>query len=160
MLHSPHCARSLISSASSSVLTRCLHNSSAMSQRLKLKSMPAEFWRGGTSKGILLNKADLPADRAEWSPILLAMMGSPDPYGRQLDGLGGGLSSLSKVCIVDRSSRPDADVDYTFVQVRSGSVRPSRRKAEVYATDWRAGKHRRLCVQLWQYGVCNWTLRH
>src|SRR5438105_9043778 len=50
-------------------------------------------------------------------------MGSPDPYGRQLDGMGGGVSSLSKVCIVGPSSRPDADVDYTFVQVQVKDAR-------------------------------------
>src|SRR5207249_3358523 len=49
--------------------------------------------------------------------ILLAALGSPDPYGRQLDGLGGGISSLSKACIVGPTSHPEADVDYTFAQV-------------------------------------------
>ena len=44
-------------------------------------------------------------------------MGSPDPNARQLNGMGGGISSLSKVCIVEPSDRPDADVDYTFAQV-------------------------------------------
>ena len=62
---------------------------------------------------------DLPADRKDWSPILLSAMGSPDPNGRQLDGMGGGISSLSKVCVVKRSERGDADVDFTFVQVRT-----------------------------------------
>lgn len=74
--------------------------------------------RGGTSKALMLDRADLPADRAEWDPLLLAAMGSPDPYGRQLNGMGGGLSSLSKVCVVGPSSHPDADVDFTFAQVQ------------------------------------------
>lgn len=73
--------------------------------------------RGGTSKALMFRAEDLPADRAERDAIFLAAMGSPDPYGRQMDGMGGGLSSLSKVCIVGPSSRPDADVDYTFAQV-------------------------------------------
>jgi hypothetical protein len=60
---------------------------------------------------------DLPADPAERDRALLAIMGSPDPYGRQLDGMGGGLSSVSKVVIIDPPSRPDADVDYLFAQV-------------------------------------------
>jgi 2-methylaconitate cis-trans-isomerase PrpF len=60
---------------------------------------------------------DLPADRAEWDAIFLAAMGVPDPNGRQLDGMGGGLSSLNKVCVVGPPSRADADVDYTFVQL-------------------------------------------
>jgi 2-methylaconitate cis-trans-isomerase PrpF len=77
----------------------------------------ATFMRGGTSKALMLHRADLPADQADWAPIFLAAMGSPDPNSRQLDGLGGGVSSLSKVCIIDKPSRPDADVDYTFAQV-------------------------------------------
>ena len=84
-----------------------------MSQR----SLPAVFMRGGTSKGLMLHQRDLPEDRGEWTDVLCAAMGSPDPYGRQLDGMGGGISSLSKVCVVAPSTREDADVDYTFVQV-------------------------------------------
>lgn len=60
---------------------------------------------------------DLPADKSTWDPIFVGAIGSPDPYGRQLDGLGGGISSLSKVCVVGRSTRPDADVDYTFAAI-------------------------------------------
>lgn len=77
----------------------------------------AAFYRGGTSKAVVFNGADLPADRAHRDAIFLHVLGSPDAYGRQLDGLGGGLSSLSKVVIVEPSSRTDADVDYTFVQI-------------------------------------------
>jgi 2-methylaconitate cis-trans-isomerase PrpF len=80
-------------------------------------SIPAVFMRGGTSKAIMFHARDLPADRHQWDPIFLAAMGSPDPYGRQLDGMGGGLSSLSKVCVIAPSSREDADVDFTFAQV-------------------------------------------
>ena len=67
---------------------------------------------------------DLPPDRTSWDRIFAAALGSPDPNGRQLDGMGGGLSSLSKVCVVGPSIRPDADVDYTFAQIliRNGSV--------------------------------------
>jgi 2-methylaconitate cis-trans-isomerase PrpF len=60
---------------------------------------------------------DLP-ERAAWDPVFLAAMGSPDPHGRQLNGMGGGISSLSKVCILSPSQRPDADIDYTFAQVQ------------------------------------------
>lgn len=77
----------------------------------------AVFYRGGTSKAVVFNGADLPKDRARCDAIFLEVLGSPDPYGRQLNGMGGGISSLSKVVIVERSTRPDADVDYTFVQV-------------------------------------------
>jgi len=79
--------------------------------------LPAVFMRGGTSKAVMFKAADLPADRAAWDAILLGVMGSPDPNGRQLDGMGGGVSSVSKVCVVGPPSRPDADVDYTFAQV-------------------------------------------
>ncbi|EMD33903.1 hypothetical protein CERSUDRAFT_117433 [Gelatoporia subvermispora B] len=84
--------------------------------------IPATFMRGGTSKGIFLARDDLPSDPEEWSPIFLGIMGSPDPeYGRQLNGMGGGVSSLSKVMVVgaptDEQKALGADVAYTFVQV-------------------------------------------
>jgi 2-methylaconitate cis-trans-isomerase PrpF len=85
--------------------------------------VPAVFMRGGTSKGLVFNAADLPSDQARWDSLFCAAMGSPDGNGRQLDGMGGGLSSLSKVCVVGRPSRADADIDYTFAQV---SIRDAR----------------------------------
>ncbi len=78
---------------------------------------PCRFMRGGTSKALMFRLDDLPADRAEWDPIFIGALGSPDPYGRQMNGMGGGISSLSKVCVVGPSAREDADVDYTFGQV-------------------------------------------
>jgi 2-methylaconitate cis-trans-isomerase PrpF len=87
------------------------------------KKYPAVFMRGGTSKAIMFHARDLPADRAAWDAIFLSAMGSPDPYGRQLDGMGGGLSSLSKVCVISPSMRDDADVDYTFAQVQIAEAR-------------------------------------
>lgn len=83
----------------------------------------AAFIRGGTSKALVFHARDLPAERAEQERIFLAAMGSPDRYGRQLDGMGGGVSSLSKVCIVGTPSLPGADVDYTFVQVQVKEAR-------------------------------------
>lgn len=80
-------------------------------------SLPALFMRGGTSKAIMFDRRDLPADQTAWDAIFLSAMGSPDPNGRQLDGMGGGITALSKVCIVSPSERADADVDYTFAQV-------------------------------------------
>jgi 2-methylaconitate cis-trans-isomerase PrpF len=77
----------------------------------------AVFMRGGTSKAVMFRSDDLPADRKDWDPIFLEVMGSPDPNGRQLDGMGGGISSLSKICVIGPPSRPDADVDYTFAQI-------------------------------------------
>ena len=80
-------------------------------------ALPAVFMRGGTSKGLFFHRRDLPADRAEWDALFLAALGSPDPHGRQLDGMGGGISSLSKVVVVSPSTRPGVDVDYLFGQV-------------------------------------------
>lgn len=71
--------------------------------------------RGGTSKGVYILQSDLPENRKEWDALLLRMMGSPDK--KQIDGLGGAQSVPSKIAIVGRSLRPDADVDYTFAQV-------------------------------------------
>lgn len=80
--------------------------------------------RGGTSKALMLHRRDVPGDLAAWEPVFLSAMDSPDPFGRQLNGMGGGVSSVSKICVVARSERPDADVDYTFVQVvvRDGRI--------------------------------------
>ncbi|WP_160120663.1 2-methylaconitate cis-trans isomerase PrpF family protein [Rhodovarius lipocyclicus] len=81
------------------------------------KFIPATFIRGGSSKGVFFHAKDVPSDRAALDPILLEVLGSPDPYQRQLDGMGGGISSLSKGVIIGPPTHPDADVDYTFAQV-------------------------------------------
>jgi 4-oxalomesaconate tautomerase len=78
--------------------------------------IPCVFMRGGTSKGPYFLADDLPHDRAVRDRVLLAVMGSPD--ARQIDGLGGADSLTSKVAIVSKSARPDADVDYLFAQVK------------------------------------------
>ncbi|MGF9664187.1 PrpF domain-containing protein [Arthrobacter crystallopoietes] len=83
-----------------------------------MEKLPAAFIRGGTSKALVFHLADLPSERAAWDRIFLSTMGSPDPNGRQLDGMGGGISSLSKVCVVGPPTHPEADVDYTFAQVQ------------------------------------------
>lgn len=80
-------------------------------------SFPACFVRGGTSNGLVIDRSVLPKDVSRWQPVLSRAMGSPDGYGRQLDGMGSGISSTSKVCVIERSTRPGIDVDYTFVQV-------------------------------------------
>jgi len=85
---------------------------------MKQVKIPAVFMRGGTSNAVVFHARDLPADREQWDDIFLAAIGSPDPYGRQLDGMGGGVSSLSKVCVIGPSTRPDADIDYTFAQIQ------------------------------------------
>jgi 2-methylaconitate cis-trans-isomerase PrpF len=79
-------------------------------------AIPCVFMRGGTSKGPFFLADDLPADPALRDRVLLAVMGSPDK--RQIDGLGGADSLTSKVVMVSKSSRADADVDYLFAQVK------------------------------------------
>ena len=102
------------------------------------KLQRASFWRGGTSNGIMIAGPDL----LEWKqikesytkgetdlrgyarllePMYRLIMGSPDPYGRQLNGMGGGLSSLSKAVIVDKSDARGCDLDYLFIQIGSKS---------------------------------------
>ena len=56
-------------------------------------TLPAVFMRGGTSKAVMFHQRDLPAERTDWDRLFLSAMGSPDPYGRQLNGMGGGISS-------------------------------------------------------------------
>ncbi|MCI4664920.1 MAG: hypothetical protein MRY74_09385 [Neomegalonema sp.] len=77
----------------------------------------ASIYRGGTSNAVFFKASDLPENRSLWADIFLHIMGSPDIYGRQLDGLGGGLSSLSKVVVVSPSDREGADLDYMFFQI-------------------------------------------
>jgi 2-methylaconitate cis-trans-isomerase PrpF len=84
-----------------------------MSQR----RIRAVFMRGGTSRCLVFHDEDLPHAGHPRDRILLSALGSPDPYGRQLDGMGGGISSLSKACIIGPPTHPEADVDYTFAQV-------------------------------------------
>lgn len=84
---------------------------------MKQLRLRAVFMRGGTSKALMFRASDLPAERDLWAPIFLGAIGSPDPNGRQLDGMGGGISSLSKVCVIGPPTRDGADVDYTFAQV-------------------------------------------
>lgn len=81
----------------------------------KVLRLPVTIMRGGTSKGVYILESDLPKNHDEWEPILLRLMGSPDK--KQIDGLGGSQSVTSKVAIIKRSMRADADVDYTFAQV-------------------------------------------
>lgn len=85
-------------------------------------TLRAAFYRGGTSKAVVFRKEDLPAggppeDSAEWDRLFLSLMGSPDSGERQLDGMGGGISSLSKIAVISPSTRDGIDVDYTFAQV-------------------------------------------
>ncbi|TFB00838.1 Putative isomerase YraM [Trichoderma ghanense] len=104
-----------------------------------MRRLPAWFVRSGTSTGLLLTRSALPPVPCQWQPILAPAMGSPDPvYARQLDGMGSGISSTSKVVVVgppshpspppsstsSSSSSPEIDAEFTFVQVgiRSGTL--------------------------------------
>ena len=84
---------------------------------MPLVALPGVFMRGGTSRAVMFQRRDLP-ERAAWDPIFLAAMGSPDPNGRHLNRMGGGISSLSKICVLAPSDRADADVNHTFAQVQ------------------------------------------
>lgn len=83
--------------------------------------IPATYIRGGTSKGVFFNLEDLPEATQQPGPardaMLLRVIGSPDPYGKHTDGMGGATSSTSKTVIVSKSNQPDHDVDYLFGQV-------------------------------------------
>lgn len=83
--------------------------------------VPATYMRGGTSKGVFFNLTDLPKAAQVAGPardeLLLRVIGSPDPYAKQTDGMGGATSSTSKTVILSKSSHPDHDVDYLFGQV-------------------------------------------
>jgi len=77
----------------------------------------AVYMRGGTSKGVFFRSEWLPTDPSARDRVLMRVMGSPDPYGQQIDGMGAATSSTSKVVLVDPSTRDDCDVNYRFGQV-------------------------------------------
>jgi probable AcnD-accessory protein PrpF len=83
--------------------------------------IPATYMRGGTSKGVFFKLEDLPTAAqvagAARDELLLRVIGSPDPYAKQIDGMGGATSSTSKTVILSKSTQPDHDVDYLFGQV-------------------------------------------
>ena len=91
-----------------------------MSHRAQIK-IPATYIRGGTSKGVFFRLQDLPlaaqVPGSARDAMLLRVIGSPDPYGKQIDGMGGATSSTSKTVILSKSSKPEHDVDYLFGQV-------------------------------------------
>lgn len=83
-----------------------------------MRKFKTVFMRGGTSKGCLFKKEDLPADRAEWDQIFLETMGSPDP--KQIDGMGGTVSSNNKIVVIWKSEEPNVNIEYLVGQVIVG----------------------------------------
>ena len=82
------------------------------------KWIKATYYRGGTSKGVFFQKKDLPtSDQNKLNELFLKVIGSPDTNQRQLNGMGGGVSSVSKCVIISPSERDDADIDYNFIQI-------------------------------------------
>lgn len=86
------------------------------------RKIPAVLMRGGTSKGLFFRADALPQNAQQCNQLLLRAIGSPDPYGKQIDGVGGGTSSTSKIVIVGKSDQPDCDVDYLFGHVAIGDA--------------------------------------
>ena len=76
---------------------------------------PCVYMRGGTSKAVFFHEKDLPKDQSKWDELFLKVMGSPDV--KQIDGMGGTVSSTSKIAIISPSDREDVDVNYSFRQV-------------------------------------------
>ncbi|OJW91466.1 MAG: hypothetical protein BGO71_23220 [Burkholderiales bacterium 67-32] len=92
-----------------------MHHIDSLSRQTPIRAL---YMRGGTSKGVFFLPADLPSDPSVRDRVLMRVVGSPDPYEKQIDGMGGATSSTSKVVIVGPSTRPDCDVDYWFGQVQ------------------------------------------
>lgn len=88
--------------------------------RRTLHTLPCVLMRAGTSKGLFLHRKNLPRIEAEWPPHLISALGSTGCDARQIDGVGGGTSTTSKVAVISPSTREGMDVDFTFVQVAVG----------------------------------------
>lgn len=136
------------------------------------RAIPAMWMRGGTSKGIFFEARDLPDDPAARDAILLRVLGSPDPYGKQIDGLGGASSSTSKVVLVAPSQRPDCDIDYWFgaVAIEAPIIDWSGNCGNLTAAVGPFAIHRRLIpvpadhtsvtVRIWQANIGKRILAH
>ncbi|HCM0712100.1 TPA: 2-methylaconitate cis-trans isomerase PrpF [Vibrio parahaemolyticus] len=140
--------------------------------------VPATYMRGGTSKGVFFNLEDLPTEAQvageARDKLLLRVIGSPDPYAKQIDGMGGATSSTSKTVIVSRSSRDDHDVDYLFGQVSidkpfvdwsgncgnlSAAIGPFAIHAGLIQQD-RIPENGIVTVRVWQVNICKTILVH
>jgi len=88
--------------------------------RRTCRTLPSVLMRAGTSKGLFIHRKDLPDQQSDWAPHLISALGSQGADPRQIDGIGGGTSTTSKVAVISPSNRPGIDVDFTFVQVEVG----------------------------------------
>ncbi len=140
--------------------------------------IPATYMRGGTSKGVFFRLQDLPASAQTpgkaRDALLLRVIGSPDPYGKQTDGMGGATSSTSKTVIVSKSIQPDHDVDYLFGQVAidkafvdwsgncgnlSAAVGPFAISGGLVAAD-RIPKNGLATIRIWQANIKKTIIAH
>ncbi|KAF2130793.1 DUF453-domain-containing protein [Dothidotthia symphoricarpi CBS 119687] len=94
------------------------------------RPLKAAYYRGGTSRAVIIQPQHLPTSRAKWPSIFREIMGSGDPYGRQLDGMGAGISSLSKICLVE----PYGDVVVGRRRAGSGGIDDARARAQALET--------------------------
>lgn len=140
--------------------------------------VPATYMRGGTSKGVFFSLQDLPLEAqvpgAARDKLLMRVIGSPDPYGKQIDGMGAATSSTSKTVIVSKSTQPDHDVDYLFGQVSidkpfvdwsgncgnlSAAIGPFAIHAGLIPTD-RIPQNGIVTVKVWQVNISKTILVH
>ena len=141
--------------------------------------IPATYMRGGTSKGVFFRLQDLP-ERAQVpgearDALLLRVIGSPDPYGKQIDGMGGATSSTSKCVILSKSAQPDHDVDYLFGQVSidkafvdwsgncgnlSAGGRPVRDRTPAWSTRRACRRTASASVRIWQANIGKTIIAH
>ncbi|KAH7392716.1 PrpF protein-domain-containing protein [Pyrenochaeta sp. MPI-SDFR-AT-0127] len=111
-------------------LSRSRHETIPSSGPLQ-KPIEAAYYRGGTSRAVIIQPQCLPRDRAQWPSIFRQIMGSGDPYGRQLDGMGAGISSLSKICLVEPFGRRLVDEERALrFQAKHGGIDAARASAE------------------------------
>lgn len=126
-------------------------------------AIPAIWMRGGTSKGLFFQKAHLPANAEEHDALLLRAIGSPDVFGKQIDGVGGATSSTSKVVLLSPSCRDGVDVDYRFGHVPitgnhidySGNCGNLTTAVGVYAVEagWVKAVNGMARVRIWQENI-------
>ncbi len=140
--------------------------------------VPATYMRGGTSKGVFFSLQDLPSEAqvpgAARDKLLMRVIGSPDPYGKQIDGMGAATSSTSKTVIVSKSTQPGHDVDYLFGQVSidkpfvdwsgncgnlSAAIGPFAIHAGLIPTD-RIPHNGIVTIKVWQVNISKTILVH